>query len=186
VGEDYVLLLTTPAGLCRYVLGDVVRLVSAEPARLIHVGRTRLQLSAFGEHVHERDLTEALVTVCRRHGWSITHFHVAPRYIESFTNRNHGGHEWWIELRPGTVETPTGPVLATLLDAELSARSASYAAGRRGGGVAPPVAWLVMPGVFEQWMRQHGKWGGQDKMPRCRSDRAIAAELAQLTRFYAE
>ena len=33
---------------------------------------------------------------------------------------------------------------------------------------------LVMPGVFEQWMTHHGKWGSQNKMPRCRSDRLIA------------
>jgi len=34
-GVDYVLLLTTPAGLCRYVIGDVVRFTSVEPPRLI-------------------------------------------------------------------------------------------------------------------------------------------------------
>jgi hypothetical protein len=29
-------------------------------------------------------------------------------------------------------------------------------------------------------MRAQGKWGGQSKMPRCRSDREIADELAKL------
>ena len=48
VGEDYVLLLTTPGGLCRYAIGDVVRFVSTSPPRLVYAGRTRLQLSAFG------------------------------------------------------------------------------------------------------------------------------------------
>jgi hypothetical protein len=42
-----------------------------------------------------------------------------------------------------------------------------------------------MPGVFEQWMRHRARWGGQHKMPRCRSDREIADELAQLARFHA-
>src|SRR5690606_37353878 len=36
----YVLLMTSPAGLCRYVLGDVVRFISVRPPRLVHVGRT--------------------------------------------------------------------------------------------------------------------------------------------------
>ncbi|MFZ9682042.1 MAG: hypothetical protein ACO3DQ_02390 [Cephaloticoccus sp.] len=40
-----------------------------------------------------------------------------------------------------------------------------------------------MPGIFESWMRAKGKWGGQNKMPRCRNDRAIADELAQIARF---
>ena len=32
---DYVLVMTTPGGLCRYVIGDVVRFVSTEPPRLV-------------------------------------------------------------------------------------------------------------------------------------------------------
>jgi hypothetical protein len=43
-----------------------------------------------------------------------------------------------------------------------------------------------MPGVFEHWMRSASKWGGQNKMPRCRSDREIADPLAEITRFYME
>ncbi|MSU51601.1 MAG: hypothetical protein EXS37_21350 [Opitutus sp.] len=39
-GIDYALVLTTPAGLARVVIGDVVRFVSKEPARLFHVGDT--------------------------------------------------------------------------------------------------------------------------------------------------
>ena len=183
VNEDYVLLLTTPAGLCRYALGDVVRFVSTEPPRLIYVGRTKLQLSAFGEHVIEKELTDSLLAVCSPQGWSIINFHVAPLFIDSNTGRNRGRHEWWIELRPGSVHNPTGPVMAEQLDAELRARNADYEAKRRGVGLEAPVVRLVMPGVFEHWQRHHGKWGGQNKMPRCRSDRVIADELMQIARF---
>ena len=181
--EDYVLLLTTPGGLCRYVIGDVVRFVSTQPARLVYVGRTALSLSAFGEHVIEKELTDSLLAVCSPNGWSITNFHVAPMFIDSLTGHNRGRHEWWIELRPGSMENPTGPILAVQLDAELKARNADYEAKRRGGGLEAPLVRLVMPGVFEHWMRHHGKWGGQSKMPRCRSDRVIADVLMQLARF---
>jgi hypothetical protein len=81
------------------------------------------------------------------------------------------------------VQTPTGPQLAELLDGELRARNPHYELKRRGVGMEAPVVRLVMPGVFEHWMRHHGKWGGQNKMPRCRSDRVIADELMQLARF---
>ena len=80
-GVDYAVLLTTPAGLCRYVIGDVVRFLSTTPPRLIYVGRTRLQLSAFGEHVIEKEVTDALTTVCARHGVVIGNFHVAPKFV---------------------------------------------------------------------------------------------------------
>lgn len=182
-GVDYVLLLTTPAGLCRYVIGDVVRFVSTTPARLIYVGRTKLQLSAFGEHVIEKELTDALLTVCQRHGWNIVHFHAAPLFMNSLVGQKRGRHEWWIELRTHTTETPTGPILAAELDAELIRLNDDYEAKRKGGGLEPPVCRLVMPGVFEQWMRDNGKWGGQNKMPRCRSDRDIADGLAKIARF---
>ena len=182
-GTDYVLLLTTPSGLTRYVIGDVVRFTSTEPPRLIYVGRTKLQLSAFGEHVIEKELTDSLLAVCQQQGWTIVNFHVAPVFMNSLTGQGHGRHEWWVELRPGTVTTPTGPLLAEGLDFELQRLNADYAAKRQGGGLDVPTVRLVMPGVFEQWQRSRGKWGGQNKMPRCRSDREIADELAQLTRF---
>ncbi len=182
-GVDYALVLTTPAGLCRYVLGDAVRFISTEPPRLIYVGRTSLQLSAFGEHVIEKELTDSLLAVCQAHGWTIINFHVAPLFNTSLTGQNRGRHEWWVELRPGTTQTPTGFAMAPELDAELIARNDDYAAKRKGGGLDAPVVRLVMPGVFEHWMRHNGKWGGQNKMPRCRSDRAVADGLSQVARF---
>ncbi|HXA15040.1 MAG TPA: GH3 auxin-responsive promoter family protein [Opitutaceae bacterium] len=185
-GVDYVLLLTTPAGLCRYVMGDVVRFISTEPPRLIYVGRTKLQLSAFGEHVIEKELTDALIAVCKRHGWTIINFHVAPIFANAAAGRKRGQHEWWVELKVPTIETPTGPVMAPELDLELQRLNDDYEAKRKGGGLEPPVVRLVMPGIFEQWMRAAGKWGGQSKMPRCRSDRDIADQLAEITRFHTE
>ena len=182
-GEDYALILTTPAGLCRYVIGDVVRFVSTDVPRLLYVGRTRLQLSAFGEHVIEKELTDALLTVCHHHGWSIVNFHVAPLFVDSAASQNRGRHEWWIELKTPSAVTPTGPMIAAELDVELQQLNEDYEAKRKARGLEAPVVRLVMPGLFEQWMRAAGKWGGQGKMPRCRSDRHIAEELAKLARF---
>ena len=185
-GVDYALLLTTPAGLCRYVLGDIVRFLSIEPPRLVYVGRTQLQLNAFGERVQEKELTDALIAVCRRHHWSIASFHVAPLFAPAVTGQLRGRHEWWIELKPGTKETPTGPLLAPALDTELTARNETYAAKRAGGSLEAPHVRLVMPGVFEHWMRHHGKWDGRNKMPRCRGDRAVAGELASVAGYKPE
>ena len=182
-GVNYALLLTTPAGLVRYLLGDIVRFISTEPPRLIYVGRTKLQLNAFGEAVIEKELTDALIAVCQRHDWTIVNFHVAPLFVNSLTGQNRGRHEWWIELQPGTAITPRGPQMATELDAELRRLNGNYEARRKGGSLEPPFARLVMPGVFKHWLTFRGKWGGQHKMPRCRSDRVIADELAQITNF---
>jgi hypothetical protein len=185
-GVNYALLLTTPAGLCRYVIGDVVRFKSTDVPRLIYVGRTGLQLSAFGEHVIEQEVTDALLAVCQRHGWTIVNFHVAPVFANTLTGQMRGCHEWWIELKVPTTETPTANVMGPELDAEIRRRSQDYEAKRAGRSLEPPAVRLVMPGVFEQWMNQQGRWDGQSKMPRCRSDRLVADQLAELSRFYVE
>lgn len=179
-GEDYVLLLTTPGGLCRYAIGDVVRFVSIQPPRLVYAGRTRLQLSAFGEHVIEKELTDALARVCGEHAATVTNFHVAPLFADSSDGVKRGRHEWWIELKPTAHPPPRATEMAAGLDAELQRLNDDYEAKRRGGGLDWPLVQLTAPGTFELWMRRHGKWGGQSKMPRCRSDREIAAELVTL------
>ncbi len=182
-GVDYVLLLTTPAGLCRYVIGDVVRFVTTDVPRLVYAGRTKLQLSAFGEHVIEKELTDALSAVCRARGLTVGNFHVAPVFADAAAGRTRGRHEWWIELknigdgRVDPVNAALAANLAVALDAELKRLNDDYEAKRNGGGLALPEVRLVAAGTFERWMRGKGKWGGQSKMPRCRSDREIADEL---------
>ena len=180
--EDYVLLLTTPGGLCRYAIGDVVRFVSTTPPRLVYAGRTRLQLSAFGEHVIEKELTDALARVRTAHAATVVNFHVAPQFANCANGAIRGRHEWWLELKPAAGKRPDPMALAADLDVELQRLNDDYEAKRRGGGLDVPLVQLTAPGTFELWMRHHGKWGGQSKMPRCRSDREVANELAALAR----
>jgi hypothetical protein len=69
--------------------------------------------------------------------------------------------------------------LGALLDAGLQRRNEDYEAKRRGGGLAAPEVRVVAPGTFAGWLQRRGKWGGQNKMPRCRSDREIADALLE-------
>lgn len=182
-GIDYVLLVTTPAGLVRCVPGDIVRFVSVHPPRLQFVGRTQLRLDHRGEDLDERSLTDALLKVCADNDWGAVNFHVAP-----YHSRNAGGttrhcHEWWIELRPGTVKTPMGPLLADMLDMELTAQHPGYAGRRRTGSLEAPVVRLVMPGLFAHWAEGQAALASASKMPRCRPDRLIADQLADIARF---
>ena len=184
-GVDYALVITTPGGLVRYLVGDIVRFTSTAPARVIYIGGLKQRLNAFAENISEREACDALVAVCQRRGWTIVNFHVAPLHTggSSFTRQHRGRHEWWVELRPGTVSTPTGPQMATDLDTELQRANSHYAAARQASTIDPPFVRLVMPGVFEHWLRFRKQWGGQFKVPRCRSDRTIADQLSQVTHF---
>jgi hypothetical protein len=177
VGVDYVLLMTTPAGLCRYVIGDVVRFVTTAPPRLVYAGRTQLQLSAFGEHVIEKELTDALTKIATEFELTIVNFHVAPRFAAREEGETRGRHEWWVEAKGRSESAPDSEAMAVRLDRELQRLNEDYEAKRQGGGLALPLVYFVAAGTFERWMRRKGKWGGQSKMPRCRSDRVIADEL---------
>lgn len=181
---DYAVFATTPAGLCRCALGDIVRFVSLDPPRIHFAGRTRLRLDTCGERVGEKELTESLLAVCRREGWRPINFHVAPHYSRTTSGLARSCHEWWIELRPGSLKTPTGPVLAPLLDAELCARHRGYAVRRQSRALEAPVIRLVMPGIFHEWARDQAVALSPGKMPRCRPDRLIADPLAALTKFH--
>ncbi|MBE2215656.1 MAG: GH3 auxin-responsive promoter family protein [Opitutaceae bacterium] len=174
---DYALALSNPGGLCRYLIGDIVRLLSIDPPRLLYRGRTRLQLSAFGEHVLEHELTRAIAQVAAREEIQVAHFHVAPLFAASGRAGapGRGAHEWWIELAGDALPSPD---LAVHLDLALQAGNDDYAAKRRGLGLAAPVVRCVPPGTFEAWLRAKGRWGGQNKVPRCRSDRTVGDELA--------
>jgi len=179
-GVDYVLLMTTPAGLVRYAIGDLVRFVSVEPARLVYVGRTKLQLSAFGEHVIEKEITDVLTTVCRTRGVQVENFHVAPLFPVAGA-RAVGRHEWWIEFRGTPLPVTELEGFALALDHALAALNDDYAGKRSGRGLDLPLVRVVPAGGFERWLKHAGKWGGQHKTPRCRSDRQIADLLAGLT-----
>lgn len=183
-GVDYVLFVTTPAGLCRCSTGDIVRFDSVDPPRLTVVGRTALQLDPAGERVGVRELTDSLLAVCADNGWQPVDFHVAPYFIHNANGLARSCHEWWVELRPLSVKTPTGPVLAPLLDEALAARSATYAARRQSRALEAPVVRLVIPGVFDEWARGRNFGVRPSKMPRCRPDRSLADQLANLTRFH--
>ena len=183
-GTDYVLVVTTPAGLCRYVTGDLVRFVSLDPPRLQFAGRAALQLNSFGERVSEREVFECVQAVCTQNGWHATAFHVAPYVQRIAAGQVANVHEWWLELGTHTVKTPMANVLGPELDAQLFHRNTDYAARRESGQLGPPLVRLVMPGVFARWAEEQRKTASASKLPRCRSDRLIADQLAALAPFH--
>ncbi len=183
-GTDQVLVVTTPAGFCRLVTGDIVRFLSVTPPRLEFVGRTGFWLNPFGEQVTERELLETMLAVCTRNGWRMVSFHVAPFQHRIAAGQTIRCHEWWLEMNTHSVRTPTANVLGPALDAELAARNPGYAARRNDRTMQAPQVRLVMPGIFEQWARVHRKTASLSKLPRCRPDRQIADQLAAIARFH--
>jgi hypothetical protein len=173
LGRPYAVVMSTPAGLWSYALGDTVRFTGRDPLRLLITGRTRHYVNAFGENVIVEEVERALVRACRRTEAEVVEFTVAPRWPSAGEPR--GGHEWLVEFRV----PPTEPEdFARILDEALATLNTDYRTKRSGsvGMVAPTVTALPV-GTFHRWMRKTGRLGDQHKVARVTNDRAIANAL---------
>jgi len=165
--------MTTPAGLWSYALGDTVRFTARDPLRLVITGRTRHYVNAFGENVIVEEVERALVRACRRTDAEVVEFTVAPRFPSAREPR--GAHQWLVEFRV----PPTEPEdFARILDEALGALNTDYRTKRGGSlGMVAPIVTALPPGTFHRWMRKAGRLGDQHKVPRVTNDRGMAAEL---------
>src|SRR5690554_6361498 len=95
IGVNYVMIISTNAGLWAYNLGDTVQFTSTKPYRVVVSGRIKHFISAFGEHVIGKEVEEAMNNAIAKFGFSISEFTVAPQITPS-TGLPY--HEWLIEF----------------------------------------------------------------------------------------
>jgi hypothetical protein len=166
-GRLYRILVTTPGGLLRYQIGDLVR--GCGPGLLRVAGRVRCRISVFGEHVEGDHLDAALAAA----GIRVAHYHVAPVLPTATDPR--GRHEWWIES-PDAIDPAA---VAAAIDRHLRGSVLDYDAHRAGDQqlLAPTVV-AVPAGTFAAALAAQGKLGGQHKVPQAWADRTIADRLA--------
>jgi GH3 auxin-responsive promoter len=171
-GEPYAVVITTNAGLWRYMPGDTIRFTSTDPFRIQVTGRTRSFINAFGEELIVENADRAVEAAGRATGAIVNDYTAAPVHMDASAR---GGHEWIIEFArpPEQLEA-----FIDRLDAELRAVNSDYDAKRRGDMVlVRPVVHDVAPGTFYQWMKSRDKLGGQNKVPRLSNDRSVVERL---------
>ena len=173
LGRPYAVVMSTPAGLWSYTLGDTVRFTARDPLRLAITGRTRHYVNAFGENVIVEEVERALVRACRRTEAEVVEFTVAPQWPSAAESR--GGHEWLVEFRVPPTEPDD---FARILDEALATLNTDYRTKRSGSvGMVAPVVTTLAAGTFHRWMRSVGRLGDQHKVARVTNDRTIASAL---------
>ena len=70
--KNYAIIISTNAGLWRYLIGDTVQFTSLYPFRIKITGRTKHFISAFGEHVIAEEVEHAQLSVANEEGVGIT------------------------------------------------------------------------------------------------------------------
>ncbi|MDG1284403.1 MAG: GH3 auxin-responsive promoter family protein [Flavobacteriaceae bacterium] len=173
IGVNYVIIISTNAGLWAYNIGDTVQFTSLAPFRVIVSGRIKHFISAFGEHVIAKEVEHALLSALKTTEVSVSEFTVAPQ-IEPLEGLPY--HEWFIEFEnsPSNIED-----FATQIDAALQSQNSYYLDLIQGKVLQPLKITPVQKGGFQNYMKTIGKLGGQNKTPRLSNDRKIADVLTQ-------
>jgi hypothetical protein len=177
-GVNYAIVITTNAGLWRYMIGDTILFTSLNPHKFRITGRTKYFINAFGEEVILDNAEKALMKACSDTGASVKEYTAGPLYM---SDRSQGAHEWIIEFE----SPPQNPEkFGEILDHTLCAINSDYEAKRyKNITLTSPKIISVEPGTFYRWMQHRGKLGGQNKIPRLSNDRKYLDELTDfLTR----
>jgi hypothetical protein len=175
-GHHYAPVISTNAGLWRYVPGDTIQFSSTNPYRFRITGRTKQFINAFGEEVMVANTDEALAMTCREGDVIVSEYTVAPCYFETLGK---AGHEWLIEFEKSPSDLDR---FAQRLDANLQQLNSDYEAKRYKDMALHCLKITTLPnGSFYTWMRKKGKYGGQHKVPRLANNREYVDELLNLS-----
>ena len=171
IGVNYVMIISTNAGLWAYNIGDTVQFTSTSPYRVIVSGRIKHFISAFGEHVIGKEVEEALNVAIASSNASINEFTVAPEI-----NPKSGlpFHEWFIEFEN---EPEDFNAFSDLIDQSLQEQNSYYKDLIVGNVLQPLKVTRIKTEGFKNYMKSIGKLGGQNKIPRLANDRKIADAL---------
>ncbi len=177
VGRNYALVITTNAGLWRYIPGDTVKFTSTYPFRIKISGRTQYFINAFGEEVILENTDKAVSLTCGKTGVEIKDYTVAPIYL---AKGQKGGHQWLIEFakEPNNLEQ-----FADMLDQQLQAINSDYEAKRFKNLALERLKIHKLPSnTFYNWLKSKGKIGGQYKVPRLSNNRTFVEEILDFVR----
>lgn len=172
---NYVMLITTNAGMWRYMVGDVIRFTSLHPYRIKISGRTRHYINTFGEELIVDNADKAMVVACEKTGAIIREYTAGPVFMKSNSN---GAHEWLIEFEK---EPESIGYFGEVFDNALKALNSDYEAKRyKNITLRPPIIRTMETGTFYNWMKNRGKLGGQNKVPRLANDRKYLDEILEM------
>jgi len=174
VGVNYVMIISTNAGLWAYNIGDTVQFTSTRPYRLIVSGRIKHFISAFGEHVIAKEVEQALNEALAGTETGVTEFTVAPQ-INPPSGLPY--HEWFIEFEkaPHNIDH-----IIEKIETSLQSQNTYYFDLIQGKVLQQLKIRQVKKNGFQDYMKSIGKLGGQNKIPRLSNDRKIADALATM------
>ena len=173
--KNYALVITTNAGLWRYVIGDTIKFTSLAPYRIKISGRTKHYINTFGEELIIENADTALEYACSKTGARITEYTAGPIFMR---DKQSGAHEWIIEFEKSPSDKDK---FSHYLDESLKGLNSDYEAKRYNNlTLAMPKINIARKNLFYDWLKNKGKLGGQNKIPRLSNSREYLDVLLRM------
>lgn len=173
LGQNYVLIISTSAGLWAYNTGDTIAFTSLSPLKIIVTGRSKHFISAFGEHVIASEVERALKQSLETIPIKVNEFTVAPLISPK---KGLPFHQWWIEFE-NTPKKEEVEGLASALDKNMQIQNVYYRDLVEGKVLKKLEIIVLKKDTFKKYMKKKGKLGGQNKLPRLSNNREIVDEI---------
>lgn len=177
-GRNYAMVITTSCGLWRYMIGDTVEFTSKRPYKFIITGRTKYFINAFGEELIMDNAEKGLAYACEKTGAQVLEYTAAPVYMDQNAKCR---HQWLIEF---SKEPDSLQRFADALDEKLQEINSDYEAKRSHNVTLQHLEVVkARPGLFNDWLKQKGRLGGQHKVPRLSNSRKNMDELLEINKL---
>lgn len=173
--HNYAMVISTTAGLWRYMIGDTVKFTSTDPYKIVITGRTKNFINAFGEELIVDNAEQGMAQACAETGAEVLEYTAAPIFMDKNAKCR---HQWLIEFRkmPDSIAH-----FSNVLDVTLQKINSDYEAKRYKNVTLQPLEIVVArEGLFNDWLKNEGKLGGQHKVPRLCNDRKIIEKILAL------
>jgi len=175
LNKNYAMVISTSAGLWRYMIGDTVKFTNNRPYKFVITGRTKHFINAFGEELIVDNAEKGLSKACAATGAQIVDYSAAPVFMDEHAKCR---HQWLIEFAkmPDDLDK-----FAKILDDTLKEVNSDYEAKRQNDLALQPLEIIVARrNLFHDWLDSKGKLGGQHKIPRLSNTREYIEEMLKL------
>ena len=173
--KNYAMVISTSCGLWRYMIGDTIRFTSLNPYKFVISGRTKSFINAFGEELIVDNAEQGLAYACQKTGAIVSEDTAAPVFMDADAK---GRHQWLLEFEKRPADLVQ---FGQILDRKLQELNSDYEAKRYKNITLQPLEIIeARQGLFNDWLREHGKLGGQHKVPRLSNSREHIEQLILL------
>jgi hypothetical protein len=144
-GETYYIVLTTPGGLYRYDINDVVRVTGFfnQTPLIEFVRKGRDVTNITGEKLHVNQVIQAMEQAQSAAGFPVQQYRAVADSVNS-------RYAFLVEVDGACPTEASLSSLLNALDAHLHELNLEYAQKRQSRRLRPPVLWIMKPGWFER------------------------------------